>query len=70
MRRVRDAKDRRRVTVAVREPALQLAVEFFRPLGARINEALDGVPTAELRAASAIVNRLTRAVTDARRAVG
>ena len=48
--------------------ALQLAMQFFAPLGIRMAHASADIPVDELKTASAVVRRMTEAVTEARRA--
>jgi DNA-binding MarR family transcriptional regulator len=66
VRRTRDPQDRRKVTIVMQPPALEVASEFFVPLGRRMNQALEGTSPEEMRQATAIVRRLITAVTEAR----
>ncbi|GHJ47029.1 transcriptional regulator [Catellatospora sp. TT07R-123] len=66
--RVRDPHDRRRVTLAVRPSAQQMAVDFFQPLRTRIEAALDGRDTKELQLAADILRAMTTAIVDSREA--
>jgi DNA-binding MarR family transcriptional regulator len=49
--RVRDERDRRRVTLHYGETAATVGEAFFRPLAVRLDEVLDGYSPAELAAA-------------------
>jgi DNA-binding MarR family transcriptional regulator len=51
VRRARDDRDRRRVTLHYGSAADQVATAFFGPLGARMDALLDGYDAAELNAA-------------------
>jgi DNA-binding MarR family transcriptional regulator len=66
VRRERDPDDRRKVTVVMQPPALQLAIDFFVPLGTLMHEAVTDIDTDELRRATAVVRQLITAVTAAR----
>jgi DNA-binding MarR family transcriptional regulator len=66
VRRTRDPQDRRKVTIVMQPPALEVASEFFVPLGRLMNRALEGTSPEEMRQATAIVRRLITAVTEAR----
>ena len=66
VRRTRDPLDRRKVTIEMQPPALQVASEFFVPLGRLMSRALEDSSPDEMRQATAIVRRLITAVTEAR----
>ena len=66
VRRERDPHDRRKVTIVMQPPALQLAMEFFVPLGRRMHDTLAGISPEELQRVTAVIRLLTTAVTDAR----
>jgi len=66
VRRERDGEDRRKVTLAMQEPALALAVAFFQPLGARMDGAVADLGTDQLAITAEVVRRLTAAVTTTR----
>lgn len=66
VRRERDPDDRRKVTIVMQPPAMQLASEFFRPLGGLMHDAVADVPSADLQRAAAVVRLMIAAVTDAR----
>ncbi|WP_166378857.1 MarR family winged helix-turn-helix transcriptional regulator [Catellatospora methionotrophica] len=68
LERQRDPRDRRRVTLQVRPRALQMAREFFQPLGRRMEAAADGLPTADLVIAAAVIRRMTAAIVESREA--
>jgi DNA-binding MarR family transcriptional regulator len=68
--RTRDPADRRRVTISMQAPALELARAFFQPLGRLMTEAVAGSSTGELRGATAIIRELTTAVVTARESTG
>lgn len=51
VRRTRDDSDRRRVTLRFGQAADRVGVAFFGPLGAKMDELLDGYEPAELAAA-------------------
>jgi len=66
VRRERDPKDRRKVTIVMEPPALQLARDFFIPLGRLMHDTVAGVDPDDLSRATAVIRRLTTAVTQAR----
>jgi DNA-binding MarR family transcriptional regulator len=68
VRRTRDPHDRRKVTIGMEPKALELAIQFFQPLGRLMSAAVEGTPDEDLRAAAAIVRQLISAVTEARMA--
>lgn len=69
LRRQRDHRDRRKVTLTMQDDALRLALDFFEPLGDRMAAVTADDPAHALRAAADVVRRITTAVTDARKAV-
>lgn len=68
LERTRDPKDRRRVTLAMRAPALLMAREFFQPLGERMASAVADLPTADLLIAAEVIRRMTGAIVETRQA--
>ncbi|MEE6258035.1 MarR family winged helix-turn-helix transcriptional regulator [Plantactinospora sonchi] len=66
--RVRNSADRRRVTLAMREPALRMARDFFRPLASRMEQAVHDLPVSDLLIAAEVIRRMTDAIVDAREA--
>jgi DNA-binding MarR family transcriptional regulator len=66
VRRERDARDRRKVTIVMQPTALQLATDFFVPLGRLMHDTVAGVAADELRRVTATVRQMTGAVTQAR----
>ncbi|WP_433797626.1 MarR family winged helix-turn-helix transcriptional regulator [Actinoplanes sp. CA-252034] len=68
VRRERDPNDRRKVTVVMQPQALQLATQFFLPLGRLMHEAVADLGPQELRHADTVVRRMITAITLARRA--
>jgi DNA-binding MarR family transcriptional regulator len=64
--RTRDTQDRRKVTITMQDPALQLAMQFFAPLGVRMAAAIAGDPVSDLQTTSKVVRKMTQAVTAAR----
>ena len=66
VRRERDPKDRRKVTIVMQPPALTLAMEFFVPLGRLMHDTVAGVDPRELETATRVIRRLITAVTEAR----
>lgn len=66
VRRTRDTRDRRKITIVMQPTALELAMAFFQPLGQRMTGAVADLPAEELRRAAAVVRRLITAVTEAR----
>jgi DNA-binding MarR family transcriptional regulator len=65
--RTRDAHDRRRVTVRMTDTAMQVASQFFVPLGRLMHEAAAGFTDEELARTAEIVQRMIGAVTSASR---
>jgi DNA-binding MarR family transcriptional regulator len=68
VQRTRDPADRRKVVIVMQPPALEVAREFFIPLGRLMTEAVKGTASDELRRTTAVVRRLITAVTEAREA--
>lgn len=68
VRRTRDPRDRRRVTIDMQPAALAVAREFFIPLGRLMNDAVAGVDTDDLQRAAEIIRLMLTAVTAARAA--
>ena len=68
VRRERDPHDRRKVTLVMQAPALQLATEFFVPLGRLMHDTVADVSPADLQRATTVIRRMITAVTDARTA--
>jgi DNA-binding MarR family transcriptional regulator len=68
VRRERDPDDRRKVTIVMQPPALQLAMEFFTPLGRLMHDTVADVPSSDLQRAAAVVRLMIAAVTEARTA--
>lgn len=68
VRRERDAHDRRKVTIVMQPPALQLAMEFFVPLGQRMHDTVADISSQDLRRTATVVRLMITAVTNARNA--
>jgi DNA-binding MarR family transcriptional regulator len=68
VRRERDPRDRRKVTVVMQPQALQLAIDFFVPLGHLMHDTVADVSPQDLQTAATVVRRLIAAVTQARSA--
>jgi DNA-binding MarR family transcriptional regulator len=66
VRRERDPRDRRKVTIVMQPPALQLAMDFFGPLGRLIHDTLADISPEDLQRATAVVRLMTTAVTTTR----
>jgi len=66
VRRARDSRDRRKVTLEVEPRALALAVAFFQPLGILMHGAVSDVPATHLTHTLSVVRRMTDAVVRAR----
>ncbi|GAA4605830.1 hypothetical protein GCM10023107_73590 [Actinoplanes octamycinicus] len=66
VRRERDARDRRKVTILMQPRALQLATDFFVPLGALMHEAVADLSAEDLHRSIAVINRMVTAVAAAR----
>ena len=67
--RQRDPQDRRKVTIVMRPPALQLAMEFFVPLGRLMHDTVAEISTQDLQRTTAVVRLMISAVTDTRTAI-
>jgi DNA-binding MarR family transcriptional regulator len=70
VRRERDPHDRRKVTIVMQPPALQLAMEFFVPLGRLMHDTAADVDLHDLQRTAAVVRLMITAVTKARTAAG
>jgi DNA-binding MarR family transcriptional regulator len=68
VRRERDPHDRRKVTIVMQPPALQLAKDFFVPLGRLMHDTVADVDLHDLQRTAAVVRLMITAVTDARNA--
>ncbi len=68
--RTRDPNDRRRVTIAMRPQALELASDYFQPLGRTMAEAVAGVSDEDLRTTAEVVRKLMGAVVETRTKTG
>jgi DNA-binding MarR family transcriptional regulator len=68
VRRERDPHDRRKVTIVMQPTALQLAQDFFVPLGRLMHETVAGVSDDDLQRVTAVVRLMSTAVTRARNA--
>lgn len=66
VRRERDPHDRRKVTIVMQPRALQLAMDFFVPLGRLMHETVADISPEDLQRVTAVVRLLTTAVTKAR----
>ncbi|WP_191841394.1 MarR family winged helix-turn-helix transcriptional regulator [Catellatospora chokoriensis] len=66
--RVRDPRDRRRLTLSMNDTALAMARDFFQPLGRRMAEALTDLPTEDLLVAAEVIRRMTGAIVASREA--
>lgn len=66
VRRERDPADRRKVTIVMCPPALQLAMDFFVPLGRLMHETVADVSAEDLQRVTAVIRRMIGAVTTAR----
>ncbi|GGL10466.1 MarR family winged helix-turn-helix transcriptional regulator [Mangrovihabitans endophyticus] len=66
VRRERDPHDRRKVTIVMQPSALQLAIDFFVPLGRLMHETVADIDADDLRRLTEVVRRMTHAVTVAR----
>lgn len=69
VRRARDDRDRRRVTLHHGEPAIAVGVQFFRPLGRRMDEMLTGYSEPELEIVRRFLADTVAMTTDFRRAL-
>ena len=70
VRRERDPHDRRKVAIVMQPPALQLAKEFFVPLGRLMHDTVADVDLHDLQRTAAVVRLMITAVTNARTAAG
>lgn len=68
VRRERDTRDRRKVTIVMQPPALQLAMEFFVPLGQLMHDTVADLSDDDLQRVTAVIRRMIGAVTTARNA--
>ena len=64
LRRTRESSDRRVVHLRYGEPGKNLAVAFFRPLGARTDAVMAGFSTEELATVHRFLAGMTAAVTE------
>lgn len=64
--RTRDPHDRRRVTIAMRPQALELASAYFQPLGHTMAAAVADTSDEELRTTAEVVRKLIGAVVEVR----
>ncbi|GAB7046524.1 MarR family transcriptional regulator [Catenuloplanes indicus JCM 9534] len=69
VRRVRDPRDRRKVTIVMQPQAMQLATDFFVPLGRLMHDTVADVDGEDLRRVTDVVRRMITAVEGARSAV-
>jgi DNA-binding MarR family transcriptional regulator len=68
LRRVRDQRDRRRVTLEIEPRALALGAEFFGPLNTELLQAMDAFSDADLEVAGHFLQAMTDVVVANRRA--
>jgi DNA-binding MarR family transcriptional regulator len=68
VRRKRDPHDRRKVTIVMQPPALQLATDFFEPLGRLMHDTVADIDLHDLRRTIDVVRLMITAVTNARNA--
>jgi DNA-binding MarR family transcriptional regulator len=66
VRRERDPHDRRKVIIVMQPQALQLAMEFFVPLGQLMHDTVADVSPEDLQRVTTVVRRMIGAVTAAR----
>ena len=66
VRRERDLNDRRKVIIVMQPSALELATEFFVPLGRLMHDTVADVSAEELQQVTGVVRRMIAAVTTAR----
>src|SRR4051812_33757260 len=66
VRRERDQRDRRKVIIVMQPPALELATEFFVPLGQLMHDTVADVSSEDLQRVTGVVRRMIAAVTTAR----
>jgi DNA-binding MarR family transcriptional regulator len=67
LRRVRDQRDRRRVTLEIEAGALALGAEFFGPLNRELLAAMEAFSEAELEVASRFLEAMTQVIVANRR---
>jgi DNA-binding MarR family transcriptional regulator len=68
VRRERDPRDRRKVTILMQPTALKLATDFFVPLGRLMHDTVADVTDDDLQRVTAVIRRMINAVTAARNA--
>jgi DNA-binding MarR family transcriptional regulator len=68
LRRVRDQRDRRRVTLEIEPRALTLGAEFFGPLNNELLAAMEAFSDAELQVADRFLEAMTEVIVANRRA--
>ena len=68
LRRVRDQRDRRRVTLEIEPRALTLGAEFFGPLNTELLAAMEAFSDAELQVAGRFLEAMTEVIEANRRA--
>jgi DNA-binding MarR family transcriptional regulator len=68
LRRVRDQRDRRRVTLEIEPRALALGAEFFGPLNRELLAAMDAFSDADLEVAGRFLQAMTEVIEANRRA--
>ena len=68
LRRVRDQRDRRRVTLEIEPRALALGAEFFGPLNVELLQAMDAFSDADLETAGRFLEAVTDVIVAHRRA--
>jgi DNA-binding MarR family transcriptional regulator len=66
VRRERGPHDRRKVTIVMQPSALQLAMEFFVPLGRLMHDTVADVSAQDLQRTASVVRLMITAVTSAR----
>jgi DNA-binding MarR family transcriptional regulator len=69
VRRQRGPDDRRKVTIVMQPSALQLAKNFFVPLGEQMHKTVADISPQDLERVATVVRLMTTAVTTARNAV-
>ena len=67
LRRVRDQRDRRRVTLEIEPQALALGADFFGPLNTELLAAMEAFSKAELQVASRFLEVMTEVIEANRR---
>jgi DNA-binding MarR family transcriptional regulator len=68
VRRERSSDDRRKVTIVMQPKALQLAIDFFVPLGQRMHETVADISDDDLQRVTTVIRLMITAVTEARNA--